>query len=382
MVWTATVPVQKPWLKQNQYGKGASSTMQEAISKVAALLGKSNGNIMEAFKSFKGSGGFSKGNSGKGWSFGGNNYNRGRSNGRPLAPGVTIEKETRFLGRVKMYNKWRGFGMVELNKKGIMPNDTAFVHWTSITTEDRYPFLTEGMDVELNIHTYRGFDGKTYARAKNVTMTTGAPVSIQDDLDAQNKAFIGGQHLRYLGHLKFYDAKRGFGFIIMEDGYSLPEPVPKELRVDASEVNAGGRKAVNMKEMQVEFGLWKNEKGIIKAYNMTLPEGIPCTREALEKREVLQGRWFTGIVQMHRWKQGWGFIKPDEKPPLPPKVIAKLNEVRRARKFDDDHNLLYFRSTDVQQGSWLRKDGKVKFLVYTDDMGAGACEIISTEPRP
>merc|ERR1711972_1113255 len=140
-------------------------------------------------------------------------------------------------------------------------------------------------DIELSLHKVQDKRSGGYTiKAKDVTMPGGNPVAVQDDLDAQNLQFVGGQHLRYTGQLQFFSPKRGFGWLTMDDGYALPEPVPKELRVDMPEVNAGGKQPPFMREVAVEFGIMKTKKGYFKGYNMTLPGGIPMTQEGLEHR--------------------------------------------------------------------------------------------------
>merc|ERR1711904_374111 len=118
--------------------------------------------------------------------------------------------------------------------------------------------------------------GKKQVEAKNVTMPGGGNIAIQDQIDAEKKTFVGGQELRYTGSLKFYRAKEGYGYITMDDGYAVDASVPKEIRCEMAEMNAGGAKPGNMKEVSaVEFGIWKNTKGVHKAYNVTLPGGMP-----------------------------------------------------------------------------------------------------------
>merc|ERR1711972_755152 len=82
--------------------------------------------------------------------------------------------------------------------------------------------------------------------------------------------------IRYTGTLKFYDPKRGFGYIQIDEGFQYDqEGVPKDIRVETAEVNAGGQNAAAAKEIKVEFGIWKTQKGAFKAYNMTAPGGNP-----------------------------------------------------------------------------------------------------------
>eukprot|EP00408_Alexandrium_pacificum_P020040 CAMPEP_0171209048 /NCGR_PEP_ID=MMETSP0790-20130122/28397_1 /TAXON_ID=2925 /ORGANISM="Alexandrium catenella, Strain OF101" /LENGTH=163 /DNA_ID=CAMNT_0011674651 /DNA_START=6 /DNA_END=497 /DNA_ORIENTATION=+ len=161
----------------------------------------------------------------------------------------------------------------------------------------------------------------------------------------------------------------------MDDGYALSEPVPKELRVDLMEVNAGGKQPPFVKDIDVEFGIMKTLRGQFKGYNLTLPGGIPMTYEGLEHRTVLGSKSFQGTTKFYNWRKGWGFIKPADLNALPPNVVAKVKEMQsRAKK--DAEPMLYFRRVDVNQGVEKLGDGvEVTFKVYTDDKGAGACEV-------
>merc|ERR1719436_495468 len=97
-------------------------------------------------------------------------------------------------------------------------------------------------------------------RAKNVTQVGGANLSVQDDMDAKDKTFVGGQHLRYTGMLKFFTPRHGFGWVLMDEGYDVDSTVPREMRVDREEVNAGGQQAPFMQNLAVEFGISKDSR--------------------------------------------------------------------------------------------------------------------------
>lgn len=235
------------------------------------------------------------------------------------------------------------------------------------------------MEVELSLTKVQDKRSGAYTiKGKDVSMPGGNPIAVQDELDAQNLQFVGGQHLRYTGQLQFFSPKRGFGWLTMDDGYALPEPVPKELRVDMPEVNAGGKQPPFMREVAVEFGIMKTKKGYFKGYNMTLPGGIPMTQEGLEHRVVLGSRTFTGQVEIFNWRKGWGFIKGTQGIVYPPNVVAKIKQMQeacKARGKSADQPMLYFRRDDLSPGMQVDQGTQVTFKVYTDDKGAGACEI-------
>lgn len=360
------MPVWIPWLKVNQQAKGGGTTTG------VALLGK----------------GWTPTWTQKGSGKDKDTPNKGKTHGpTPRKPPQAIPEtfqvnsDARYTGTVRIYKKFSGFGFVELAQKGVVPGDSVYVNWRSIQTEDRFPQLVAGMEVELAIMKVKDKRSGTWTlKSKAVSAPGGAFIAIQDELDAQHKQFVGGQHLRYTGQLQFFSVKRGFGWLAMDDGYALTEPVPKELRVDLPEVNAGGKQPVGMKDIAVEFGIMKGKRGDYKAYNMTLPGGIPMTQEGLEHRVVLGTRTFAGTVEMYNWQRGWGFIKGTPGTVFPPNVIAKIKQmqedaVKRGKAASQGEMLLYFRNDDLNFGVQVDKGQQVNFKVYTDDKGAGACEI-------
>lgn len=355
-----------PWLKVNQQAKGGSPAGvggTKIWTPTWPTMGKGKG----------------------GGGYGGAGMMRTRWSG-PRKPPQSVPEtfqvnpDARYTGTVRMYRKFSGFGFVELSQKGVVPGDNIYVNWRSLQTEDRYPQLVQGMEVELSIMKHKdNRSGVWTLKSRSVTMPGGVMIAVQDDLDAQQREFVGGQHLRYTGQLQFFSPKRGFGWLTMDDGYALTEPVPKELRVDLPEVNAGGRQPPFIRDIPVEFGIVKTKRGGFKAYNMTLPGGIPMTQEGVEHRVVLGTRTFTGIVEMYQWTRGWGFIKGTPGQAFPPNVVTKIKQMqedaaRRGKQTSVDM-ALYFRKDDLNQGVEVDKGQQVTFKVYTDDKGAGACEI-------
>lgn len=291
-----------------------------------------------------------------------------------------IDPETRFHGVVESYHKWQGYGFISLMQKGVVPEDRLFVMWNNIQTEDRFPFLCRGMDVEFGIMTWKD-KGQTRLRAKYVTNPGGHTIALQDDFDAAEKSFVGGQYLRYSGVLKSFDPGTGIGWVILDDGFALEEPVPKELKVTQQEVNAGGKRVRSwLKNIKVEFGIWKTRKGEYQVYNMTLPESRAITDDALENRKKVSLQAYTGKVTWWSRKEGWGHILPDHHEILPAHVTAKIAEAAakakaksgQARQVQD---VLYFKKPDLVKGTYPKEGLEVTFQVYVDDKGAGACDV-------
>jgi len=268
--------------------------------------------------------------------------------------------------------KWSGYGWIELQDKNVIPDNTVYVFHKSLKSEDRFPFLMPDMVVELGLHPFgkKSMPGKIFIRAKAVSLPGGKPIAIQDAFDAEKKTFVGGQHLRYTGVLEWYSVPRQFGYVKMDDGFDLGgEPVPNSVKVEMAEVNSGGEEIpTRMKDVPVEFSIWKTQKGDYRVYNMTLPGGQPITAPALENRKVFRGQEFTGTIDSNWWQQGYGMIKVAEGTALPPQVQAKMK-----------NDLLYFRNSDIKDKRWVKKTMKVTFQVYIDDKGCGACEIVGPD---
>jgi len=356
----STMPVWIPWLKVNQQAKGD---------------GKGNGKGVSKGWSSSWGGGKGGGKDGKG------SWQRFRKPPQAVPESFQVNQDARYSGTVRVYRKFSGYGFADLSQKGVVPTDSMYINWRSIQTEDRFPQLVKDMEVEFSLMKVKDrASGCWTLKAKQVTMPGGGLIAVQDDFDAQMKQFVGGQHLRYTGQLQFFNPRRGFGWLTMDDGYALTEPVPKELRVDLPEVNAGGRQPPWMRDIAVEFGIVKGRRAGYKAYNMTLPGGIPMTQEGLEHRVVLGTRTFHGTVEMWNWQRGWGFIKGVQGTAFPPNVIAKMKQMqedsaKRGKATKMGEHVLYFRKEDINEGVEVEQGKQVTFKVYTDDKGAGACEI-------
>jgi len=324
---------------------------------------------------------------GKGFGKGFQSGGQGWPKPAPTVPsGFEVDADARYAGTVEFYSKLKGYGFIEVTEKGVVPDDRLFVQWRNIQSEDRFPFLVKGLEVEFGVMKWRDPSQRNQVslRAKTVTLPGGGSVHLQDEIDAAKKTFIGGQEIRYTGTLKFYNPRSGYGYITVDPGYMVEgSSVPSELRVERSEVNAGGKQPQWMQNLAVEFGIWTTSRGVPKAYNVTLPGGIPITQAALENRQAVGGQTYRGEVRMWHGQQGWGFIKADASVPLPPHVQAKLAQQTEAAqqkaqsrgKQGSDEELLYVRRTDVAPGVKLQRGSQVMFQLYVDDRGVGATDV-------
>lgn len=296
-----------------------------------------------------------------------------------------VDKTARYTGTVTAYYKWSGYGFITPDTPNLVPDGQLFVHWRNIQTDDRVPFLTKDLKVEFGMMKFRDPKHKVVGlRAKTVTMPGGGMIALQDAIDAENKTFVGGQKTRYTGVLKFYNPRKKFGYVTLDDGFTFDEEVPKELRVEETEINCAAKPTQrHLENLAVELGIWKNKKGQYMAYNMTLPGGIALTEENLEHRAVVPGT-FSGTITSWSWQNKWGLITPAPGVQLPPQILAKMAEMLQASQAKGKpakDAALYFRKPDFAKGSssWIKVGQECTFMTYADDKGAGACEIMIKE---
>jgi hypothetical protein len=93
--------------------------------------------------------------------------------------------------------------------------------------------------------------------------------------------------------------------------------------------------------------------------------------------------FFFGEVLQRGKRYGW--IKPSAFGKLPATVQAKvkdmIKEKRKTAKANDsdnpafNQNVLFLHMSDVEEAVRVQAGDKVKFKVYTDEQGAGACEV-------
>lgn len=387
--------VQKPWLKQNQQNNAAPAGIKGWQGGGQVVKGWQNG----GGKGWQNGGG--KGwqggppnwqGGGKGWPSGPQNWPSTQRKPPPSVPqNFQVDQFMRYMGTVSFYHKWKGYGFIDVTEKGVVPQDRLFVHWRNIQSDDRYPFLVKGVEVEFGVQKFQDkFNWVTTLRGKDVSLVGGTNIAMQDDIDSQEKEFVGGQHLRYTGTLKFFDPRKGFGYVTMDQGYDVPADVPGDLKIETVEVNAAGQRPTHMRDLPVEFGIYKRANppakggasGIFLVYNMTLPGGHPLTQDALENRITMGAQSYSGTVAIWNWRQGWGFIRADPLTVLPPRVVTKLAQqqqaaIARGRKVSADEKMFYFRRVDVLEGLNPTRDMQVTFQLYIDDKGVGACDVVS-----
>merc|ERR1719335_2127751 len=127
--------------------------------------------MMQMLTGGKGGGGGWKGGGG------GGNWKKPPTTGK-VSRDFTVDAYTRYQGTVQKYSKMNGYGFIELKDKSAVPGGKVFVFWKSIDSDDRFPSLTQGMDVELSLHkSYERSTKTNKVRAKNVTLPGGGKIA-------------------------------------------------------------------------------------------------------------------------------------------------------------------------------------------------------------
>lgn len=107
-----------------------------------------------------------------------------------------------------------------------------------------------------------------------------------------------------------------------------------------------------------------------------------AARAEEEGRETVGNNFHKGTLLKRGRFTGW--IKPDTPAKFPPKVKAKLKEMTEAQKARAeekgkadkfDEGVIYLRMSDVTEGVKVEPGMSVKFKIYVDNEGVGACEV-------
>mmetsp|Transcript_769 Transcript_769/g.1779 ORF Transcript_769/g.1779 Transcript_769/m.1779 type:complete len:319 (+) Transcript_769:165-1121(+) len=286
-----------------------------------------------------------------------------------------VDENARNAGKVDYFDKRRGFGFIVPDVAGLVPGDKLMVHWREISTSDKWPFLNSGIEVEFSVKKILVRQGKkALLRAGNVTLPGGAAIALQEEIE-DKKEFIGGKDARFFGSVKWYHTTQGYGYIALEQ----PQDGVSEVKVHREEV-AGGYAIPMHNGLRVEFGLMKNKKGNVAAYNVTMPGGGELNRDIGEAR-VATGGEYTGEIDWYDYRGAQGWIVPTDFEKLPKDVQESVTAQaqRRANKTGKETmETLHFRRLDmVDHTEKFVKGTKVTFTVFMSQMGAGATTVKS-----
>lgn len=202
----------------------------------------------------------------------------------------TVDESVRYKGTVWKYEYRRGFGLITPEGESEKSKNKVYVHWRQIQSADDWPALTKGMEVEY----YLGERKKLIKRgdkliekgtqkfAANVTLTGGGAVAISQD---ELKKNFPDRSQRFSGTVKFFHARKGYGFIkpstdISFSGENFKAGEPK-IYVAREDIKTTENTAPSLKDdLEVEFTLYKRENAKQwGAGDVTLPGGQPVTED-------------------------------------------------------------------------------------------------------
>jgi len=181
--------------------------------------------------------------------------------------GAVIDREVRVTGTVTRYMTRQGFGFISLGdvsskeeateeeandeEKANEDEDRLFFHWKAIVSDQRWPKVSEGTLVEFYVGTQQ--DGRKFAA--HVTAPGG------EQLNGDKRDW--GDKPRHSGSVKFFDKKKGFGFVEVKDEIEEYElKVGDEIFVGREEICSNDNPPVLSNGMDVEFYALKTDKGI------------------------------------------------------------------------------------------------------------------------
>jgi len=288
--------------------------------------------------------------------------------------GVEVDEVERYSGECIHFDKRRGFGFIQPDVEGLVPDGKVMVHWAEITSSDKWPCLQKGSAVEFNLKKVVVKSGSAaIIRAAGVTLPGGEAVALDGELEEKREP-VGNRGDRYSGTIKFYDTKKGFGYVALD----TPVAGIEEAKVSREEV-LGGEAIPLAQGMAIEFGLYKNKQEKVCTCDVTLPGGETISRDVAEGRQYLGNKRYTGTVQWFSVKNGIGFIIPDHFTSLPKVAQQKSTEAaqRAADKTQQEvfEGLMFHRRDKTDPAARFGEGSKVSFNVFVDNRNGGATNV-------
>jgi len=175
-------------------------------------------------------------------------------------------------GTVVNFRARNGFGFIQ--PEGTEGKDAqVFAHWKQIKTKAKWPTLEEGQVVQYDLEDIKGKE-----QAANICLPGGKPIK------ASNKIHEGKKYgkKKVTGTVKFFDNRKGFGFITPEDedlelnGNTLEDGDGKKgVYFQREDITAAGEGDARVDDdTEVAFVLYtREEKEGLCAGKITLPDG-------------------------------------------------------------------------------------------------------------
>jgi len=302
----------------------------------------------------------------------------------------TMFMGTKVTGTVIRYFRTRGCGFIKPQEGG----EKVFVHWEDLVTDDDWPFLEKGTEVEYFVVDK---DGKPVA--KNVTLSGGEkiPVFIKplENVEVNvEEAFTGS--------VKFYDFRKGFGYLkpdkeITWEGESSEVEGLYFNRDGILTSNAGKGMVLRVPTgLRVLFKVYKGAKGLgaceVQNEDATPIEFITRKKigsrkrkrqdknenkepgkskeELIEEREIDGGNKYKGTVRSYKPEKEFGFIDITEE------IWFKEATVKQRIFVRKEDIVCYSDEVGLTEGC------EVMFKIYKDSKGLGACEVMNVDGTP
>jgi len=309
--------------------------------------------------------------------------------------------DTKVKGTIVRYFRGRGFGFIKPEEGG----KEVFVHWEELVTDDQWPFVKRGTEVEFELVEE---DGER--SAKSVTLANGEDIPIftapYDDREVNEDEV-------FMGSVKFFDARKGWGFVEPDSEISWKDATSGEglffRRDSLISINAGKGMILRIKNgRRVSFKVYKDKKGLgaceIQNEDETPIEGEPRkegqgagkkkrggrkrkrkgkdgnkkpTKKAKTKEELLEEReidddenTYVGTVKYYKPEKEFGFITISEE-------ITFKDITVKEKIFVMKEDIVCY-SDEIG----LTENSEVMFKIYKDSKGLGACEVMNVDGTP
>jgi len=303
-----------------------------------------------------------------------------------------MSTDSKVTGTIVRFLRGRGFGFIKPEDGG----DEVFVHWENLVTDDDWPFVEKGTEVEFLVEDK---DGKP--QAKEVTLVGGEKIPVftkpYEDREVNEEE-------TFTGDIKFFDGWKGFGFVKPDEEITFEGETSGEglffSRDAIHSSNAGKGMVLRLsKGLRVSFKVYKDKKGLgaceIQNEDMTpleyqprkeggnrkrkrggdgkkkSPKKAKTKEQLIEEREIDDDETvYTGTVKSYKSDKDFGFITISED-------ITFKDVTVKEKIFVMKEDIVCY-SDEVG----LNVSAEVMFKVYKDSKGLGACEVMNVDGTP
>lgn len=303
-----------------------------------------------------------------------------------------MSTDSKVTGKVMRFLRGRGFGFIKPDDGG----DEVFVHWENLVTDDDWPFVEKGTEVEYLVEDK---DGKPVA--KEVTLVGGEKIPIftkpYEDREVNEEE-------TYTGDIKFFDGRKGFGFVNPDEEITFEGETSGEglfFSRDAILTSNSGKGMILRlnRGLRVSFKVYKDKKGLGACEiqnedqtpleyqprkegggkkrkrggdgNKKSPKKAKTKEQLIEEREIDDDEnIYTGTVKSYRPDKDFGFITLSEE-------ITFKDVTVKEKIFVMKEDIVCY-SDEVG----LNVSTDVMFKIYKDSKGLGACEVMNVDGTP